>query len=304
MREEASYISLHERGVLDQRLRLLEELMSPCRLCPHACGTDRLNAATGRCRSGMLPVVSSAGPHFGEERPLVGGGGSGTIFFTHCNLGCIFCQNYDISHLGRGRELSYRELALMMVSLQDQGCHNINFVTPSHMVYAIVRALIIAVPLGLRLPLVYNSGGYDSVQTLQLLDGIFDIYMPDFKYWNVEVARELSGAGDYPETARAALREMHEQVGDLETAGGIAFRGILVRHLILPQDLAGTRQIIDFLRGLSARTYLNLMDQYRPAYRAGECPALRRRITLQEYDEAVAHARQVGMERLDGVVLG
>jgi putative pyruvate formate lyase activating enzyme len=231
----------------------------------------------------------------------VGRRGSGTIFFTNCNLACIFCQNYDISHLGRGTEISYRDLAGTMVSLQQRGCHNINFVTPTHMVYAIVKALIHAVPMGLRVPLVYNSGGYDSVDTLRLLDGIFDIYMPDFKYWDGEAARELSGAADYPEAARNALREMHDQVGDLLVdEERVAYRGLLVRHLVLPQDLGGTEKIIDFLHGLSPRTNLNLMDQYRPAYRAGECPALRRRVTMQEFDQALDHARRTGMERLDG----
>jgi putative pyruvate formate lyase activating enzyme len=301
MKNEPSYLSLHEEGVLEQRLEALENLVSPCILCPHRCRVDRRVSREGRCRSGLLPLVSSAGPHFGEERPLVGRRGSGTIFFTNCNLACIFCQNYDISHLGRGTEVSYRDLAGMMVSLQERGCHNINFVTPTHMVYAIVRALILAVPMGLRIPLVYNSGGYDSVSTLDLLQGVFDIYMPDFKYWNGETARKLSGAADYPEIARNGLRVMHDQVGDLcIDEQGVANRGLLVRHLVLPHDLGGTERIIDFLYGLSHRTYLNLMDQYRPAYRASECPALRRRVALQEFDQAVDYARRVGMERLDG----
>jgi putative pyruvate formate lyase activating enzyme len=301
MKEQPSYVSLYEQGALEQRAASLEERASSCALCPHCCGVDRRVSRSGRCRSGLLPIVSSAGPHFGEERPLVGRNGSGTIFFTNCNLGCIFCQNYDISHLGRGKEISYEDLARMMVSLQDRGCHNINFVTPTHMVYAVVRALTRAVPMGLRVPLVYNSGGYDSADTLRLLRDVFDIYMPDFKYWDGEVARELSGAADYPEVARNALQEMHDQVGDLLVdERGVAYRGLLVRHLVLPQNLGGTERIIDFLHGLSPRTYLNLMDQYRPAYRADECPALRRRVTLQEFDQAVEYARRTGMKRLDG----
>jgi len=301
MKSEPTYLSLHERGVLEERLEALEKRVSPCTLCPHRCAVDRSKSKEGRCKSGLLPIVSSLGPHFGEERPLVGRKGSGTIFFTNCNLGCIFCQNYDISHLGQGREVSYRDLALMMISLQENGCHNINCVTPTHMVYAIVRALVQAVPRGLRLPLVYNSGGYDSVETLRLLSGIFDIYMPDFKYWDGEVAGELSGARDYPEVARSALREMHDQVGDLKLdEQGVAYRGLLVRHLVLPQGLAGTEKVIDFLHGLSPDLYLNLMDQYRPAYRARECPTLRRRATLEEFDYTVAYARRVGMRRLDG----
>jgi putative pyruvate formate lyase activating enzyme len=247
-------------------------------------------------------MISSAGPHFGEEAPLVGRGGSGTIFFTNCNLGCIFCQNYDISHLGQGREVSYRELALTMLSLQERGCHNINFVTPTHMVHGIVKALVLAVPMGLQVPLVYNSGGYDSVETLKLLQGVFDIYMPDFKYWDEEISYNLSGVRNYPQVARDALREMFGQVGDLEIdKQGVARRGLLVRHLVLPQSLSGAKDIVDFLWGLSADTYLNLMDQYRPAYRAAECPALRRRTTLQEYDETVAYAKDKGIRRLDGV---
>jgi putative pyruvate formate lyase activating enzyme len=257
----------------------------------------------GKCRSGLEPIVSSMGPHFGEERPLVGRSGSGTIFFTNCNLSCIFCQNYDISHLGHGREVTYADLADMMVALQGEGCHNINFVTPTHMVYAIVRALIIAIPRGLKVPLVYNSGGYDSVETLQLLNGIFDIYMPDFKYWDPARACELSGPADYPDKARAALGEMHHQVGVLRMDGnGIAYRGLLVRHLVLPENMAGTRGVLDFLCTLSRDTYVNIMDQYRPAFRARECPGLGRRTTLQEYDEALAYARKKGMRRLDGVL--
>lgn len=302
MTSEPSYIALYERGVLEQRLDALEKLVSPCTLCPHGCSVPRDSSAGGACRSGILPMVSSAGPHFGEEAPLVGRGGSGTIFFTNCNLGCIFCQNYDISHLGQGREVSCRELALTMISLQERGCHNINFVTPTHMVYGIVRALIMAVPMGLHVPLVYNSGGYDSVETLKLLNGVFDIYMPDFKYWDEEISYDLSGVRDYPQIARSALWEMHEQVGDLVLdEHGVARRGLLVRHLVLPQGLSGARKVVDFIRSLSADTYLNLMDQYRPAYRAAEYPALRRRTTLQEFDEAALYARERGMSRLNGV---
>jgi putative pyruvate formate lyase activating enzyme len=297
-----SYITLYESGELERISSALENLATPCTICPHSCGTKRDVSAEGRCRSGLLPVVSSAGPHFGEEAPLVGRGGSGTVFFTNCNLSCIFCQNYDISHLGHGREVSCRELALTMMSLQERGCHNINFVTPTHMVPAIVRALMMAVPMGLHVPLVYNSGGYDSVSTLKLVRGVFDIYMPDFKYWDEAVSLDLSGVEDYPNVARRAVQEMHDQVGDLVLdERGIARRGLLVRHLVLPQGLAGTKHIVDFLRALSPETYLNLMDQYRPAYRARECPPLRRRTTLQEFDDEVAYARDRGMGRLDGV---
>lgn len=303
MNFKPSYISLYENGVLEGRLEAIEELIAGCRLCPHQCGIDRRVSKSGNCQSGLLPIVSSWNPHFGEEAPLVGKRGSGTIFFTNCTLSCIFCQNYDISHLGYGKEISYNDLALMMISLQQRGCHNINFVTPTHMVYAIVKALILAVPLGLHLPLVYNSGGYDSAETLQLLNGIFDIYMPDFKYADASHGHELSGVEDYPDIARMAITEMHDQVGDLKLdEGGVAYKGLLVRHLVLPQNLAGTQQVIDFLCTISKLTYLNIMDQYHPVYRAAECPALKRRITVQEFDEAVLYAQRAGMTRLDGMV--
>ncbi len=293
-----SYSALYKNGKLAAVAEELEARMQDCSLCPRSCSVDR-RTGRGSCGSGLLPVVSSAGPHFGEERCLVGRGGAGTIFFTHCNMACVFCQNYDISQLGQGREIGYGELASMMLSLQAAGCHNINFVTPTHMVYAIVRALIIAAGRGLSVPLVYNSGGYDSVDTLKLLEGVFDIYMPDFKYWDVDTARRFSGVEHYPETARAALREMHGQVGDLQIdSTGIARRGLLVRHLVLPGNLAGTTDIIDFVRGLSSRTFLNIMDQYRPAFRADTYNELKRRPTLEEVDEAIRYARGSGLTRL------
>jgi len=236
----------------------------------------------------------------GEESCLVGRNGSGTIFFTNCNLACVFCQNYDISQLGYGDEVSFERLAEMMLALQKRGCHNINLVTPTHMVYAILEALLLAVPAGLRVPLVYNSGGYDSVETLALLDGVIDIYMPDFKYADDETARNLSGARDYPERAKAALKEMHRQVGDLLIdSRGIAERGLLVRHLVLPNDLAGTGAAMRFLAWLSRDTYVNIMDQYHPEYRANEIFDLRRRATLDEYDAAVRCALDAGLHRLD-----
>ena len=297
---KASYIALHENGRLDELESELHERMSRCDLCPHRCVADRTAGKTGKCRSGMLPIVSSFSPHFGEESCLVGRHGSGTIFMTHCNLFCIFCQNYDISHLGRGREVPYEELAGMMLALQSRGCHNINIVTPTHMVYAVVRALLVAVPGGLSIPLVYNSGGYDSAETLRLIDGVFDIYMPDFKYMDADTAERLSGVADYPLRAMEALREMHRQVGDLQMdRRGIAERGLLVRHLLLPNNLAATDRVITFLASLSQNTYLNLMAQYRPEYRARECAGLRRRPTMAEFDEAVGWAREAGLTRLD-----
>mgnify|MGYP005838855243 FL=1 len=297
---KASYIALHENGRLEELESVLYERMTRCDLCPHRCMADRTAGKTGKCRSSMLPIVSSFSPHFGEESCLVGRYGSGTIFMTHCNLFCIFCQNYDISHLGRGEEVPYEELAGMMLALQARGCHNINIVTPTHMVYAVVRALLVAVPRVLAIPLVYNSGGYDSTETLRLIEGVFDIYMPDFKYMDPDTAERLSGARDYPRRAMEALREMHRQVGDLETDGrGIARRGLLVRHLVLPNNLAATERVIAFLASLSKHTYLNLMDQYRPEYRARECADLRRRATTAEFDTAVEWARAAGLTRLD-----
>lgn len=297
---KASYIALHENGRLAEIESILHERMARCDLCPHRCMTDRTAGKTGKCRSGMLPMVSSFSPHFGEESCLVGRYGSGTIFMTHCNLFCIFCQNYDISHLGRGEDVPYEELAGMMFALQSRGCHNINIVTPTHMVYAVVRALLVAVPRGLAIPLVYNSGGYDSAETLRLIEGVFDIYMPDFKYMDPDTAERLSGARDYPRRAMEALREMHRQVGDLETDGrGVARRGLLVRHLVLPNNLAATDRVIAFLASLSKHTYLNLMDQYRPEYRARECADLRRRATIAEFDTTIEWARAAGLTRLD-----
>lgn len=295
------YIKLYEDGTLKKRAERVLSMLQNCTLCPHRCGVDRTESESGRCRSGIMPVVSSFNAHFGEESPLVGRHGSGTIFFTNCNLSCIFCQNYDISHLGRGEEVSYRDLASMMLKLQSSGCHNINFVTPTHMVSAILMALLIAIPEGLHIPLVYNSGGYDSAETLELLDDIIDIYMPDFKYMDSDNAEELSGARDYPEVAMAALREMHIQVGDLEVDNrGIALRGLLIRHLVLPNNLASTDRVISFIAQLSKNSYINIMDQYRPEYRARECPDIRRRITLQEYDDAINQALQAGLSRIDG----
>ncbi|RKX78668.1 MAG: radical SAM protein [Spirochaetes bacterium] len=296
---EPSYLDLFSSSILKERVSLFEEIIKKCTLCPKSCGINRFESKEGDCRSGYLPIVSSCGPHFGEEPPLVGYRGSGTIFFTNCNLSCIFCQNYDISHLGYGKEISFEELAGMMIHLQQIGCHNINFVTPSHMVYAILKALLIAVPRGLRIPLVYNSGGYDALKTIELLDGIFDIYMPDYKYAEENVGRELSGARRYPIVAKTAIGEMYRQVGDLTLDNrGVAYRGLLVRHLVLPHNLAGTDEVIDFIAGLSKNTYLNLMDQYRPCYRAKEKPELVRRITLKEYDEMVALARRRGLKRV------
>ncbi len=246
-------------------------------------------------------MVSSYGPHFGEEAPLVGRHGSGTIFFTYCNLRCIFCQNYTISQLGEGSPVTREQLVQMMLFLQARGCHNINLVSPTHVVPYIVEALELAAGNGLCLPLVYNSGGYDSVETLRLLDGIVDIYMPDMKYSDGEIAGQLSGVKDYPLVNRAAIKEMHRQVGDLQIDGqGVAYRGLLVRHLVLPNGLAGTKGVARFLaREVSTNTYLNIMAQYHPCYRAFDRPQLGRPLNRQEFNEAIDLAQEQGLHRLD-----
>jgi len=274
-----------------------------CALCPRRCRVDRLAGELGECRTGALARVASAGPHYGEEAPLVGHGGSGTIFFAGCNLACVFCQNYDLSHLCRGREQKPVAIARMMLELQDLGCENINLVSPSHVVPQILAALVLAVDEGLRLPLVYNTGGYDSLATLRLLDGVVDIYMPDMKYADEQVGERLSGVPDYVGHNRAAVREMHRQVGDLELdQRGVAHRGLLIRHLVLPNGLAGTAEVVRFIATeLSPDTYVNVMDQYRPAYQAARYGEIARPPTAAEYRSAVEEARRVGLWRLDGM---
>lgn len=296
-----AYLETHNRGLLKEKIDQAYEILKACTLCPRACGVNRLSDEKGICQTGEHAIVSSFNAHFGEENPLVGNHGSGTIFFARCNLLCIFCQNYDISHEGQGVEFSSEQLARAMLFLQDRGCHNINFVTPTHVVPQILAALDKAIEGGLRVPLVYNTGGYDRSETLAILDGVFDIYMPDFKYWDPKVAEELSDAPDYPEVAREALKEMHRQVGDLVMdEQGIAQRGVLIRHLVLPEGLAGTRQIMRFLaREISPNSYVNIMAQYRPCGRASEVPALRRSITDEEYQEAIQMAHDEGINRLD-----
>jgi putative pyruvate formate lyase activating enzyme len=288
---------LHER--VEQALKILEN----CCLCPRHCQVNRLKGEPGKCSTGRQAIVSSFGPHFGEESPLVGSGGSGTIFFAFCNLKCCFCQNYTISQLGEGQEVAAKELAGMMLSLERRGCHNINFVSPTHVVPQILEALEIAAESGLSVPLVYNSGGYDAVETLKLLDGIFDIYMPDMKYSDAQNAHRFSGIDDYPRVNRAAVKEMHRQVGDLKIDNqGVAMCGLLVRHLVLPDELAGTAEVCRFLsQEISVDTYLNLMAQYRPCYKAYDVPELARSISRQEFVEAIETARSYGLHRLDRI---
>ncbi|NPB09214.1 MAG: radical SAM protein [Thermodesulfobacteria bacterium] len=296
-----AYLELHQRGELRERAAALREKLASCDLCPHECGVNRLKGEKGFCRVLARPKVSSYGPHFGEEQPLVGYGGSGTIFFTHCNMACVYCQNWEISHLGEGEEVSTEDLARMMLALQARGCHNINFVTPTHQVPFIVEALVLAAEKGLRIPLVYNCGGYEKVETLRLLEGIVDIYMPDFKYWDEKIALRLSKVPRYPQVARAAIKEMHRQVGDLVLDDEfIARRGLLIRHLVLPGGLAGTKEILKWIaEEISPHTYVNIMDQYYPCGEAWRYPPLDRRLTKEEYEEALKWAREVGLTRLD-----
>jgi putative pyruvate formate lyase activating enzyme len=298
--DRPSYLEMKKED-LKKRVDRARSLLSPCTVCPRNCGVDRLENKLGVCKTGEKAIVSSFNPHFGEENPLVGRGGSGTIFFSHCNLKCIFCQNYEISHMGEGDEVDPGKISAIMLYLQKLGCENINFVSPTHVVPQILASLPKAMERGLRLPLVYNTGGYDTVETLRLLEGIIDIYMPDAKYSSPEVSKQLSGVEDYPQANRDALREMHRQVGDLELDHrGVAKSGLLVRHLVLPGGLSGTEEVTDFIaREISTDTYINIMDQYRPCYRAGELDLLDRSLTGREYEEAVKAAKKNGLHRLD-----
>ncbi len=298
---EPAYLKYLRSGELKRRVAEAYARLEACDICARKCHVNRRLSAEGAgCRTGERAIVSSYGPHFGEEDPLVGRGGSGTIFFSWCNLRCQYCQNYEISQGGSGQEVEPEELARMMLSLQSQGCHNVNFVSPSHVVPQILAGLLIAAEAGLRLPLVYNTGGYDSLKTLALLDGVVDIYMPDMKYADAGAGERLSKVRNYPRANQAAVKEMHRQVGDLAMdEQGVARRGLLVRHLVLPEELAGTAEIVRFLRDeISPDTYINVMAQYRPCYRAREYPPLDRSITNQEYATAVRLAQEAGL-RLD-----
>ncbi len=296
-----AYLETKARGLLAEKIRKAFDILTSCTLCPRFCNVNRLEGETGVCKTADKAVVSSYSPHFGEESPLVGSGGSGTIFMTHCNLLCNFCQNYDISHAGDGREARNDELAGMMLYLQKAGCHNINFVTPTHVVPQILAAVDIAAENGLNLPLVYNSGGYDRVETLQLLEGVFDIYMPDFKFWDPGIAEATCKARDYPDVARRALIEMHRQVGDLVIDNaGLARRGLLIRHLVLPGGLAGTPDVMRFIADdISPNSYVNIMPQYRPCGRAAETKGMGVRLSQKDFESALQAAREAGVARLD-----
>ncbi len=298
---EPAYLKTFEKGFLKEKIEKSYKILKSCVLCPRRCKVDRLMDERGICKTGKHAEVASFNPHFGEEAPLVGTNGSGTIFFTHCNLLCNFCQNFDISHQGAGTEVDSNELAQMMLTLQKGGCHNINFVTPSHVVPQILSALEIAVQKGLNIPLVYNSSGYDSIETLKILEGIFDIYMPDFKFWDPKVSEITCNAPDYPEIARHALVEMHRQVGDLIIdRHGIARKGLLIRHLVLPNNLAGTRDVMRFIATrISGNSYVNIMAQYRPCGNISKVGELCRPLDGNEFKEALRMAEEEGITRLD-----
>ena len=299
-------MELYEKGELQQRISQARELLKRCSACPHNCGVNRQEGELGLCRIGAKARVASFGAHFGEEAPLVGQNGSGTIFFEGCNLLCVFCQNYDISHIDKQGDdspntVDDHTLASIMLNLQTQGCHNINLVTPSHVVPQFLAALSIAIEKGLEIPIVYNSSGYDSAETLKLLDGIVDIYMPDCKFWTKETTRLYTRAKDYPEVMQNAVKEMHRQVGDLVIdESGLARRGLLVRHLVMPGHLEETRGVLKFLaEEISNDTYINVMDQYRPCHKAHDYDKIKRPLNAEEYEQALAMAQEYGLHRLD-----
>lgn len=299
---EPSYLNLWRKGDLSKRVELAWQHMKKCDLCARYCRVDRITGLKGViCRTGEEAIVHSFGPHHGEEDPLRGWLGSGTIFFSHCNLRCVFCQNWEISHKGIGKPVSPDAIADMMLSLQSQGCHNINLVSPSHVVAQVLAAVEIAAGKGLKLPLVYNTGGYDSPEALALLDGVIDIYMTDMKYGNSGTAHHFSRIRNYVPVNRAAVKEMHRQVGDLAlNKSGIAQRGMLIRHLVLPGFQEETEKVLVYIaEEISANTYLNLMEQYHSCYRADDYPPLDRPLSREEYEHAVGIAKEVGLVRLD-----
>lgn len=296
-----SYLELNNKGLLSERVEKLYAYYENCTLCPRDCRVNRKEGQTGKCRATARVKISSAFPHFGEEAPLVGQRGSGTIFFSNCGLRCVFCQNYEINIEGEGVEISDKRLAVTMIKVQKMGCHNINLVTPTHYVPSIVRAVQMAIPMGLRIPLVYNTGGYEKPEILKLLDGIVDIYLPDCKYMDPEHAAKYSAeAYNYPHYAKLALKEMYSQVGDLKVnSKRIAVRGLMVRHLIMPNRIAGTEEFLKFVaENLSRTTYLNLMSQYRPEYKAFDYPEIARRLKRSEYLETLKWAKKYGLTRL------
>jgi putative pyruvate formate lyase activating enzyme len=292
-----SYLRLAKSGELENRIENLYNILGSCELCPRKCRVNRLEGEKGVCKSGKELVVSSYSPHFGEEKPLVGTGGSGTIFLTSCNLLCIYCQNYEISHLKYGEVTSNPKLARYMMNLQHKGCHNINFVTPTHFAPQLVKAIQLAVPYGFRLPIVWNCSGYENVDVLKLLEGIIDIYMPDIKYSQSKPAKEYSCAPDYFERCKESVIEMHRQVGDLKLdKGGISHKGILIRHLVLPNNLAGSEEVLKFVaEKISINSYVNIMSQYRPAGLAYKYEKIRRRPNIREVYKVIEKAHDLGL---------
>ncbi len=296
-----SYLKLYQSGELKNRVKELLAIYENCTLCPRDCRVDRTKGETGKCQASHEVKISSAFPHFGEEPPLVGTNGSGTIFFSHCSLRCVYCQNYDISIDGNGLEISDSRLAQAMLKVQEFGCHNVNLVTPTHYVPNIVNALNIAIPLGLNIPLVYNTGGYEKPETLKLLDGVVDIYLPDFKYMDPKHSGQYSAeAFNYPYYARLSFKEMFRQVGNLTTGQrGIARSGLLVRHLVLPNRISNTKEVLRFIaEEISKKSYVNVMRQYRPEHKAMDYPKLSRRLTHREYADALKWAKNYGLTRL------
>jgi len=292
-----SYLKLYEEGKFEEKVEKAYSLLERCTVCPHNCRINRLNDEKGFCKTGKNVKVSSFFPHFGEEFPIRGYKGSGTIFISYCNMRCVYCQNYEISHLGEGREYTPEELAGIMLYLQEEGCHNINWVTPSHVVPQLLKALFIAVKNGLKIPIVYNTSSYDSPETVKLLEGIVDIYLPDIKYLSDNHGKKYSKVKNYPDIAKEVIKLMHQQVGDLKTdERGIAYRGVLVRHLVLPEDISTTKKVLDFLKSVSPNMHVNIMAQYHPYYKAFRYPELSRRITDKEYREAVEYASQIGLK--------
>ncbi len=297
---EPSYLQLYKSGELDKKIEKLYKILESCELCPRRCKVNRFKNEIGYCKLGAEMAVSSCGPHFGEEKVLVGFYGSGTIFLTGCNLLCVYCQNYEISHLREGEPVSEDRMANHMLNLQGRGCHNINFVTPTHFTPQLVKSTKIAAEKGLKIPIVWNCGGYENVEVIKLLDGIIDIYMPDIKYGSSEPAKKYSNTPDYFERCKEAVKEMHRQVGDLKVnEDEIAYRGLLVRHLVLPDKLAGSQEVLKFLRELSKNTYINIMDQYRPEGKAWNYKELNRHLTHEDFQNVIETAEKFELQRLD-----
>lgn len=301
---EPVYLRTWREGGFDSKVEAAHEELADCKACPRDCGVNRLLDERGVCHTGRWPYVATVFRHFGEEDCLRGWNGSGTIFFSYCNLKCVFCQNWDISSQEAGRELSAHQIAELMLRLQEEGCHNINFVTPEHVAPQVVEAIAVAVPLGLRVPIVYNTSGYDAIASLRLMEGLVDVYMPDFKFWEPATSRRLARALDYPERTREAIVEMHRQVGDLRFGpDGLARRGLLVRHLVMPGLIEESAEIFAWLHDeISADTYLNIMGQYRPEHRVGGSERysdIDRRPYHKEIADAFAVARKAGLWRFD-----